>query len=63
MDKKISALEEMSEQELDQVTGGDDWLDAIARMDFYIPDWAFSQVSQAQGGGSCSVQDVMNDRC
>jgi hypothetical protein len=64
MGKKITALEEISDQELDQVTGGDGlggWDYWLWRMDFRNPRWLQPQPSQ--GEGSCSVQDVMNDRC
>ena len=62
MGKKITALEEISDQELDHVTGGgfyeifDSYLDLLTGRQE-------PQTPQEPQGGSCSVQDVMNDRC
>ena len=64
MGKKSTALEEISDQELNKIAGGA-WADTIAYLDWLLFGQHYDQTASqpSQGGGSCSVQDVMNDRC
>ena len=63
MGKKITALEEISDQELDHVTGGSGLEGFQPITDIFLAYARKPQTPQEPQGGSCSVQDVMNDRC
>lgn len=62
MNKEASFLEEISEQELDQLNGG---AGAAARAVAAAASKAMSLLDtlNTPSGGSCSVQDIMNDYC
>ena len=62
MNKEISFLEEISEQELDPLNGGAGAAGraVTAAVSKVIP---LLDALNTPSGGSCSVQDIMNDYC
>ncbi|MCM3438302.1 hypothetical protein [Rothia dentocariosa] len=62
MNKEVSFLEEISEQELDQLNGG---ADPIGKAAGALGETIIRSVMaiNTPSGGSCSVQDIMNDYC
>ena len=63
MNKEVSFLEEISEQELDQLNGGADPIGKAAAGALGETIIRSVMAINTPSGGSCSVQGIMNDYC